>query len=89
MYGNLGDKEMMGDVLAGQKMITGIYNTFSNECTNDALRTDMLTILREEHNIQADVFNEMKKRGWCAPANADTSAIQQAKAKFTGIQSSL
>ena len=62
MYGNLGDKEMMGDVLAGQKMITGIYNTFSNECTNDALRTDMLTILREEHNIQADVFNEMKKR---------------------------
>lgn len=89
MYGNLGDKEMMDDVLSGQKMITSIYNTFSNECTNDALRTDMLTILREEHNMQADVFNEMKKRGWYAPADADASAVQQAKAKYTGIQSSL
>ncbi|MBE6811987.1 MAG: spore coat protein [Ruminococcaceae bacterium] len=89
MYGNLGDKEMMSDVLSGQKMIASIYNTFSNECTNDALRTDMLTILREEHNMQADVFNEMKKRGWYAPANAEQTAVQQAKTKYTGIQSTL
>ncbi len=89
MFGNLGDKEMMTDMLADQKMITGIYNTFSNECTNDALRSDMLTILREEHNMQADVFNEMRKRGWYTPVDADASAVQQAKAKYAGIQADL
>lgn len=83
------DKEMMNDVLADQKMISSIYNTFSNECVNEALRNDMLTILREEHNMQANVFNEMKKRGWYAPPNAEMTAIEQAKTKFTGIQSSL
>lgn len=89
MYCNLGDKEIMNDVLSTQKHITGIYNTFSNECVCDSLRNDMLTILREEHNIQANVFNEMQKRGWYAPPNADASAIQQAKAKYTGVQASL
>ena len=86
---NFGDKEIMNDVLSNQKHITGIYNTFSNECVCETLRNDMLTILREEHNIQADVFNEMQKRGWYAPPQADTTAVNQVKTKFTGIQSTL
>ncbi len=86
---NLGDKEIMNDVLSSQKSITGIFNTFSNECVCDALRNDMLTILREEHNIQADVFGEIQKRGWYVTKDAQQTDVQQAKTKFTGIQASL
>lgn len=86
---NFGDKEMLNDMLAGQKMITGLYNTMSNECSDESLRNDMLTILREEHNMQNNVFKEMQKRGWYTPVEADQSAVMQSKAKFSGIQSTL
>ena len=83
------DKEMINDILANQKLLTGIYNVSSNECADDALRNDMLTILREEHNIQANVFKEMRKRGWYTTQDADASSVNQAKAKFNAIQPNL
>lgn len=85
----LSDKEIMDDVLTSQKTLTGIYNTYSNECVNEALRCDMLNILRSEHNMQQSVFNEMKKRGWYAPPAAQQQMIDTAKQKFTGISGSL
>lgn len=39
-------------------------------------------ILTEEHQIQADVFNEMSKRGWYPVQQAEQQKIQQAKQKF-------
>lgn len=89
MNGDLGDREMMDDVLSSQKHLTGIYNTFANECVSDALRNDMLNILREEHNIEASVFNEMKKRGWYAPPAAEQQQINSARTKYTNMQASI
>lgn len=61
---NLTDEEMMNDLLTSQKHITGVYNSFSNECTHQPLRNDFLNILREEHAMQSNVFTEIQKRGW-------------------------
>lgn len=85
----LSDQEIMEDVLASQKSITGVYNTFSNECVHQPLREDFLNILREEHNMQASVFTEMEKRGWYNPAPAEAQMVEQAKTKFTNIGQSL
>jgi spore coat protein CotF len=79
----------MEDILSSQKHITGGYNTFSNECVNSTLRDDFLKILREEHNIQASVFNDMQKRGWYAPEQAEQQKINQTKTKFEGMSSQL
>ena len=49
---NFTDKEILDDILSSQKHITDIYNTFSNECVNQQLQSDMLKILGEEHNMQ-------------------------------------
>ena len=38
------DREIMDDILTSQKHITGVYNTFSNECVNEKLQNDMLNI---------------------------------------------
>ncbi len=77
------DKEMLHDSLSSQKEITGIYNTFTNECASTALRNEMLNILHDEHSIQADIFTEMQKRGWYPMEMAEEQKIQSAKQKFT------
>ena len=44
------DREIMDDVLTSQKHITGVYNTFSNECVNQQLQNDMVNILKTIDN---------------------------------------
>lgn len=83
------DREIMDDILTSQKHMTDVYNTFSNECTNQQLQSDMLNILKEEHTIQFNVFNEMQKRGWYSPAAAEAQKINEAKTKFEGISAQL
>lgn len=83
------DRDIMEDILSSQKHITDTYNLYSNECVNPQLRTDFLNILREEHNIQQDVFDQMKTRGWYCPTAAEQQKIAAAYTKFTNIQQSL
>ncbi len=86
---NFTDREIMDDILTSQKHITGVYNSFSNECTNRQLQTDMLNILKEEHSIQFSVFDEMQKRGWYSPAAAQSQMIDEAKTKFENLAKQL
>ena len=83
------DKEIMDDILSSQKHMTDVYNTFSNECTNQQLQSDMLNILKEEHNIQFTVFSEMQKRGWYSPGAAQAQMISETKTKFENIATKL
>lgn len=86
---NWTDREIMDDVLTSQKHITDVYNTFSNECVNQQLQADMMSILKEEHNMQFDVFSDMQKRGWYSPAAAEQQKVTEAKSKFEGIATQL
>ena len=86
---NFTDREIMDDILTSQKHITGVYNSFSNECTNRQLQTDMLNILKEEHSIQYSVFDEMQKRGWYSPAAAQAQMITETKNKFENLANQL
>ena len=76
------DKDMMTDVLSSQKNITGVYNNYANECACPSLKTDMMNILNEEHQIQHDVFTEMQKRGWYQTEAAEITKINEAKQKY-------
>ena len=86
---NFTDKEIMEDVLSSQKLITDTYNTFTNECVSQQLRTDFMNILREEHNIQQSVFDQMKTRGWYAPEHAEKQKVSTAYTKFSNIAQDL
>lgn len=79
------DKERMLDSLASQKFITDAYNTFSNEAATPEVKTCMMNILKEEHEIQHDLFLEMKNRGWYTVEAADDQKLQQVKQKFGGV----
>ena len=80
--GQMQEKEILEDVLTSQKAVTSAYNNFTNECATPNIRNEFLNILTEEHQIQAEVFDEMKKRGWYPTPAADQQKVQQAKMKF-------
>lgn len=76
------EKEVFDDILSSQKFTTETYNTFANECVTPNIRSEFMKILTEEHQIQADVFDTMQKRGWYPTPAAEQQKIQQAKQKF-------
>lgn len=78
----LQDKEIMNDLLASEKAMTGSYDLLTNECATAQVRNEFLNILNEEHQIQADVFDEMKKRGWYPTPAAQQKMVDEARQKF-------
>ena len=80
--GLMHDKEYLGDSLASQKMITANYNNFANECASPTIREGLLCILKEEHDIQAELFTEMQKRGWYQVQPADAQQLHNTIQKY-------
>jgi len=78
----MGDKELLNDGVASAKQTTGLYNTFANECVNPQLRTDFLNILKEEHDIQTELFCDSQARGWYTVKGAKPEDVTQAAQKY-------
>jgi spore coat protein CotF len=82
---SMNDKEHLQDLLSAQKYLTENYNNCVSECQDILLRNDLLAILKEEHDIQNEVFQIMFHRGWCTLRPADQCEINTAKQKFIGM----
>lgn len=82
---SMGDVEIIDDSISSQKLITSTYNTFANECATPNLRDEFINILKDEHQIQAELFDEMQKRGWYKTQPADAQQVTQAKQKYQNI----
>ncbi|MDE5864491.1 MAG: spore coat protein [Lachnospiraceae bacterium] len=76
------EKEILGDALAAQKAATNLFNTFSNECVHEGLRSTMLDILADEHSMQQDVFCSMHERGFYPTPDAEQRKIDETKQKY-------
>lgn len=76
------EKEILGDALAAQKSATNLFNTFSNECVHEGLRSTMLDILRDEHTMQQDVFSSMHERGYYPTPDAEQKKIDETKQRY-------
>lgn len=80
-----GDREMMEDALASQKFVTDGYNTYASECSSPAIKSELLNILHEEHQLQHQLFSEMQTRGWYPTDPAPQQKIDQCKSRFGGV----
>ena len=78
----MGDREILTDCLSSQKLGTASYNTFAGECANEQLRNEFLSILKEEHCIQSELFSDMNSRGWYPVKQAPGNEITAARDKF-------
>ncbi len=84
---NFGDREILDDMLDSQKEIAGAYNRAALDCVHNALKSELMTILGEEHQMEMELFAEMEKRGWVTVDQADPKKIRQAKDHFAGTDS--
>ena len=82
MSGIYTEKEIYGDALSAQKASTNQFNMAANECSHEALRQTMMKILREEHDIQKCIFDDMHSAGYYPTPAAEDKKIEEAKQKF-------
>ncbi len=73
----LDEKDRLTDALVTQKYITSGYNLAANESANSQLMDAFAGILRDEHQIQHEIFHEMHNRGWYRPKAADMNDLSQ------------
>ena len=76
------EREMLEDGLSSQKNMAANYNTYSGECSAAQLRSAFLSILSEEQELGAQIFEAMSARGWYQVKEAEQSDIMKAKQKF-------
>lgn len=77
------EKEILGDALGAQKSATNLFNTSSNECVHEGLRSTILDILSDEHKMQQDVFSSMHERGYYPTPDAQQNKVDEAKQKYS------
>ena len=82
-------QDMISDALSTEKQITELYATFVSEASCQILRNEITKIFTETQQLQFEVFNAMKARGWYSVKNTDQAAIQQAVQKFRQVMSGL
>ena len=80
--GNMDDKTIVDDCLSTQKFLSNNQNTYAHEASSNELRSDLINILTEENQLQAQLFQVASQRGWYNPKRAEDQEIAQAQAKF-------
>ncbi len=86
---NLSEKELMHDLLASEKQVCSAYNVGITEssCTN--LRQHLTNCLNDTQNIQSQIFDAMRQRGWYQIKKAQPQDVQSAKTKYSQEQQQL
>ncbi len=74
---DLGDREMLMDLLITEKYLTTLYNTTESECTHQRLREELHTLHSAHEAQHAELFKELHKRGWYDTPRADSAQLQQ------------
>ena len=77
------DREQITDLLTSEKQMTASYNTFLCESATPAVRSCLLSALKDEHTLAEELFCTMNTRGWYPVTKAEEQKISAAKEKFT------
>lgn len=89
MTEKLSERDIMSDCLTMQKHLTEAYNSAANETAHNLLRSDLINILTEEHQLQSSVFGALDKRGWYRTRPVTREALSQVQSYFKSVQSRL
>lgn len=83
------EKELMNDLLSNEKQVTSAYNTGITETSCPNLRQHLTKCLTDSQQIQYQVFDAMKQRGWYQTKPAASQDVQNAKTKYNQIMNEL
>jgi len=85
----LTEQDMITDALSTEKQLTELYATTVSEASCQILRNEITKLFTQTQQLQFEVFNALKSRGWYQVKNTETTDLQQAVAKFRQVMSNL
>ena len=77
---------IINDVLSSEKQMITAYGTYLAESTCENLRSELMKIINDKQQIQYQVFDLMRQKGWYQVKNANMNDVQNATQKFQGMQ---
>ncbi|NLE25567.1 MAG: spore coat protein [Clostridiaceae bacterium] len=83
------EQEIMNDALSSEKQIISAYGTFLAESTCENLRSELTKIMNDKQQIQFEIFDTMKQKGWYNVKNANLNDVQTASQKFQTMQQNM
>ncbi len=89
MNNTLTEQEIMNDALMLEKQLISSYATFISEASCQNLRNEIQKIITETGQIQFEIFNALKARGWYNIKNAPMQDVYQTVQKYTQVKNQL
>lgn len=83
------EQEMMNDALSSEKQMISAYGTFLSESTCENLRSELTKIINDKQQIQFQIFDAMKQKGWYNVKNANMNDVQTAAQKFQSMHQNM
>jgi spore coat protein CotF len=80
------EQEIMNDALSSEKQVITAYGTYLAESTCQNLRSELVKILSEKQQIQFQIFDAMRQKGWYNTKNANLTDVQNAAQKFQSMK---
>ncbi len=77
----LTEQDMVKDCLHDEKQMLSLYTTFLIEAACQNTRGELMRIMTESQQVQFEVFNAMKARGWYPVKQAPLPEVAQALQK--------
>ena len=85
----LTDKEIINDALAMEKQLLHAYGTYIAEATCQNLRNELSKIITQTQQLQFEIFNAMRNKGWYDVKNASIDEVNQAVLKYRQEKSTM
>ncbi|SCY72949.1 spore coat protein [Alkaliphilus peptidifermentans] len=76
------EKELMNDLLTSEKQVCSAYNVGITESSCSNLRQHLTSCLNDSQQIQYQIFDAMRQRGWYQIKKANSQDVMSAKTKY-------
>lgn len=86
---NMSEQELLNDALASEKQLLHAYSTYIAEASCPNLRAEMNKIITDTQQVQFELFNAMKQKGWYNLQKAELGEVQQAVSKYQQVKNGL
>lgn len=86
---NLSEQDIMTDALNTEKLSITSYGSYLAEATCPQLRQELNQIINDNQQVQYEIFDQMRQRGWYQTKNVQMNEVQQAVTKLGQTKQSL
>ena len=86
---SLSEKELINDLLAGEKQVISAYSTGMTESSCPNLRNTLEDNFKNVEQTQYEIFHAMNQKNWYPIKDADSNEVQQLKNETTTMSSQL